>query len=447
LGHAGCSLAWLLVQAPLIAHVHGNSGFLDGIYASGAWPQARRLRRAFPVREGEFGALRCILEKASLADVREEGFVAKWAETAWTMAACFSCNSLAGHERPFLPGSWTKLERKLVNAVGLSVKRLLGHGQAEHRDFAALEKELRSKRVNYAGEEVGTCHEITLAQVLPSLPPPEHGGSIDILKFVSESTGYFLRNPQKMVVEDCGQELPKLQGKLHVEKGTELRLANELVSRGVCCWVPFEKVLCFRGQKVLNGLFGVEKSSRLATGKCVLRLIMNLIPSNAVLRTFHGAVSNLPHITAWMSTIILEGEELRVWQSDMQNAFYLFKIPSSWSPMLSFNLVASGQEIGLGGQEQYALGCSVLPMGWSSSVAIMQEASERILALGRLPADEQLLRGRAVPLWMVGLLDEARKKGKAWWHVYLDNFAAGEVGKRGESFSSGHELHQLAESA
>ena len=145
---------------------------------------------------------------------REEGFVAKWAETAWTMAACFSCNSLAGHERPFLPGSWTKLERKLVNAVGLSVKRLLGHGQAEHRDFAALEKELRSKRVNYAGEEVGTCHEITLAQVLPSLPPPEHGGSIDILKFVSESTGYFLRNPQKMVVEDCGQELPKLQGKL-----------------------------------------------------------------------------------------------------------------------------------------------------------------------------------------------------------------------------------------
>lgn len=61
--------------------------------------------------------------------------------------------TLAGHERPFLPGSWTKLERKLVNAVGLSVKRLLGHGQAEHRDFAALEKELRSKRVNYAGEE------------------------------------------------------------------------------------------------------------------------------------------------------------------------------------------------------------------------------------------------------------------------------------------------------
>jgi len=191
----------------------------------------------------------------------------------------------------------------------------------------------------------------------------------------------------------------------------------------------------------------VEKPSRIATGKCVLRLIMNLIPSNAVLRTFHGAVSNLPHITAWMSTIILEGEELRVWQSDMQNAFYLFKIPSAWSPMLSFNLLASGQEIGLGGEEQYALGCSVLPMGWSSSVAIMQEASERILALGRLPADEQLLRGRAVPLWMVGLLDEARKKGKAWWHVYLDNFAAGEVGKQGEQFSSGHELHQLAEKA
>ena len=278
LGHAGCSLAWLLVQAPLIAQLHGNSSFLDGIYASGAWPQARRSRRAFPVREGEFGALRSILEKASLADVREEGFVAKWAETAWTMAACFSCNSLAGHQRPFLVGSWSKPERKLVKAVGLSVKRLMGHGQAEHRDFVALEKELRSKRVNYAGDEVGVCHEITMAQVVPSLPLPEHGGSIDILKFVSESTRYFLRNPQKMVVEDCGQELPKLQGKLHIEKGMELKLGKELVSRGVCCWVPMEKVLCFRGQKVLNGLFGVEKSTRLATGQSVLRLIV-MVPT------------------------------------------------------------------------------------------------------------------------------------------------------------------------
>ena len=86
-------------------------------------------------------------------------------------------------------------------------------------------------------------------------------------------------------------------------------------------------------------------------------------------------------------------------------------------------------------------------MLWDARCSIIQEASERILSLGKLPGDEQLLRGRAVPPWMVGLLDEARRRGKAWWHIYLDNFAAGEVGKQEDGFWSGHELHQLAERA
>ena len=121
------------------------------------------------------------------------------------------------------------------------------------------EKELKSRRVGYTGEEIGTCHRLTMKQVLPSLPPAEHGGSIDILNFVSKSTQFFLRNPLKMVMKDEGQDLPKLQGKIHVEEGSKMMLAKEVVSRNVCRWIPFSKVFRYRGQAVLNGLFGVEK--------------------------------------------------------------------------------------------------------------------------------------------------------------------------------------------
>jgi hypothetical protein len=46
---------------------------------------------------------------------------------------------------------------------------------------------------------------------------------------------------------------------------------------------------------------------------------------------------------------------------------------------------------------------------------------------------------------MVGLLKKARAQGRFWWHLYLDNFAAAEVGQADSSFAGAQELHQQAE--
>ena len=72
---------------------------------------------------------------------------------------------------------------------------------------------------------------------------------------------------------------------------------------------------------------------------------------------------------------------MRIWQSDMQNSFYLLKIPPQWHKYLSFNIarrrcdVTESEETDL-----VCLSCNVLPMGWGSSVPIMQEISEQLLA-------------------------------------------------------------------
>ena len=44
-------------------------------------------------------------------------------------------------------------------------------------------------------------------------------------------------------------------------------------------------------------------------------------------------------------------------------------------------------------------------------------------------------------------MTQARSEGKAWWHVYLDNFCAGEVGRVGSDFAEGDDLQPLAEEA
>ena len=76
-----------------------------------------------------------------------------------------------------------------------------------------------------------------------------------------------------------------------------MRVANLLVERGICDWVLLEHVLQYRGQKVLNGLFGVAKSATLPDARPHLRVIMNLIPSNAVMVQLTGSAQEVPGIT------------------------------------------------------------------------------------------------------------------------------------------------------
>ena len=59
----------------------------------------------------------------------------------------------------------------------------------------SVEQELKGKRVSYTGEELGTCHPLTLDQVIPGLPPVGHGGSVDVLDLVSRGTSRILQDP------------------------------------------------------------------------------------------------------------------------------------------------------------------------------------------------------------------------------------------------------------
>ena len=113
---------------------------------------------------------------------------------------------------PLLPGRWSNPERRLAAAVGSAADRLLSHGHVEPVDVASVEKELESRRVNYAGEEVGKCHSLTMDQVRPALPPKEHGGSIDVTKFLSSSSCDFL-NLIKQWLMMWGKICPSCKGR------------------------------------------------------------------------------------------------------------------------------------------------------------------------------------------------------------------------------------------
>ena len=443
----GCVMAWTIVNADFVSQIQGNTRFLKMIFTSGVQHRAGRRSSVLPLREGELRELIGLLREKLWQHIVEDDFSNSWGERCWTLVSIYGCNFLHGVTSPMEGGRWSKAERRVAQAVGQGVNRFLDHGPMGVTVDPNLESDLKSRKVNYRGEEVGTCKRLTLAQVLPALPPKEHGGSIRAVDFVSEHTKRLLNNPEWSILEDDGRKLPKLKGIVHADPHEMQLIADELVERGVCEWTPLKEVVQYRGEYVLNGLFGVEKSSTIQDGRPVLRLIMNLVGSNAIMRQFLGAIKELPAITAWMSTVLEEGQELRVWQSDMSNAFYLFQIPKRWVHCLAFNVIRDMDDPITGKRETMALGCRVLPMGWLSSVSVMQEISQNLLRYRGIEPLGQLVRNKPVPPWMVGIIEESRESSRLWWHIYLDNFAGGQTITYQDELKHGNHLHDLAELA
>ena len=141
---------------------------------------------------------------------------------------------------------------------------------------------------------MSVCHVLTWEQVLPSLPPESHGGSINALDCVGERTREFLMEPTKFLKDPNVVVLPKLPGKIHVREGDKFKIAEELVRWKICDWIPLSQVYEVNGVKILNGLFGVGKPVTLASGEPVLRLIMNLTGTNSTQEQLEGGCLSLP---------------------------------------------------------------------------------------------------------------------------------------------------------
>ena len=108
-----------------------------------------------------------------------------------------------------------------------------------------------------------------------STSPQEHGGCINCLDWVGPRTKHFLTNPELLLKPVDEVELPRMCGRVHIRAEVKMKIATELVTRNVCDWIQLSQVQEIKGVRVLNGLFGVVKTSQLVDGRSVLRAIMN----------------------------------------------------------------------------------------------------------------------------------------------------------------------------
>ena len=346
---------------------------------------------------------------------------------AWVPLICWTLNKLAGKREPFPRRRKSKQVVRVVEALRQRVERFLEGDVEKVWNCSALWEEIKKKRVNYMGEELSQPEPLSLEQIQQSVPPKGHGASVELTPWLTGKSQHLVLHPEECILAAEEKAPGRNRGRVHVKAGEELKVFSFLEDRGVIEWVPLEDVFADKDGPFLAGMFGVQKPGKFCkSGAPVLRVIMNLKNINRALKVIKGDISHLPAATSWTQLILEEGTVLEISQADMQSAFYLFKMPSQWRPYFCFNQIFRGDQVNMPQFKAVVPSCSVLPMGWASSVGLMQMVSRELMRNISAGPGAELRRGALVPKWFISVLKEGGTE--SWWQVYLDNFMAG--GKR-----------------
>ena len=257
------------------------------------------------------------------------------------------------------------------------------------------------------------AEEVTLAPVIPTLPPKGVAASVDICEVIEGQLRDQLRDPESLLVTESEwpTTVPKAKTMLK-DKRVWGSLANELWQRDLTLWLPEYAIFSIRGIPVISCLFGVPKGKDDpgCPGVQQLRLICNLVPSNGFFREIRGDVDHLPYMMQWSSLVLQDDEVLLVSQEDMTCAFYLFRMFKAWCPYFAVGLPIILEELQgnsrardisqrMAGhpaaKTKSYLVLQVLPMGWKSAVGIMQAVHRRLLASSLAKENRFLRRGRS----------------------------------------------------
>eukprot|EP00435_Cladocopium_sp_Y103_P041058 s698_g11.t1 len=314
------------------------------------------------------------------------------------------------------------LERSEDLAVDLGIGRARGKKPGEecddwrvagwelHDSSVTWENFFRVKGVDYKGDEVLTAQVMRWQNVAPALP--QEVGTVPLDDVVDLGSRHYVQNFEDYLLDPHDQVYVK-PPRVLVPPEDWFDFCSNLLRLGVFSRIHEDEVYRVSGKPLLNGLFGVSKNE-FQNGIEIQRIIMNLVPCNSVCRSFDGDISTLPS-WAGMTALHLEpNEELVVSSEDVRAFFYIFKIPSSWYPLLAFNRELPRELCGDRPGKYYP--CSaVLPMGFRNSVSLAQHVHRYILKqalakVGLQGGEAELRKDRPFP------------SANPVHRVYLDNF-------------------------
>ena len=106
-------------------------------------------------------------------------------------------------------------------------------------------------------------------------------------------------------------------------------------------------------------------------GEDVLRLIMNLIPSNALQYPVRGDTDQMPYPIQWQNIFLREEEVWLITGDDRKCFFYIRRVPSPWHKLTAFRGLIPGHLVGRPDCEWVHPCSAVVGMGWTGACGVV----------------------------------------------------------------------------
>ena len=292
--------------------------------------------------------------------------------------------------------------------------------QSSHSGLAPQEL-VRTKGVDYTGEEVLHALPLKLEELLPSLPADGVAGSLQACEVAEGEIAEWLLNPERALLPRDQWPKPIPKATMNCSRDEWDRLVPVLVGKGILQPIRKHEILHVEGIPLLNGAFAVPKKGLPGPGQQrVTRLIMNMIPGNSIQRLMPGDLGTLASASQWVSAHLKPGQVLLWSGDDQRGAFYAWALPTAWRQYMAFRWPVAGHLVGMPHEVEVYVAAAVIPMGWINAVGLFQHLHRRLgLAAEPVgaehPAELEWRRDRPVPR-------SAVTESGGWIQYYLDDF-------------------------
>ncbi len=290
--------------------------------------------------------------------------------------------------------------------------------------YESWPEKIEGFRVSYTGEVVCKAQQLTLAQILPGLPPEGYGGCVNLVDLCDGVIRDRVLDPALSFLEDEALPVSIPQPQVMANDEEWDKICGVLYSRGLIR--PVEEMAKVDETLIQNGAFGVPKPGKcLENGQEILRFIMDFRSINSVMRIIEGDVKTLAGAPSLQHVVLPSGTVLRISAEDMVAAFYLFALPPIWSTYMAFSKSVSWKALGVSREGKTRVDACVLPMGWSSAVGLMQHAHRRIALRARISGGASLIPG--LEIRRDSIFPPLECDGGAAWALYLDDTTTLEI--------------------
>ena len=267
----------------------------------------------------------------------------------------------------------TSQQKRTVDHLLKAVRHLESTG-LKVPPSSEMESELGTAKFDYAGEPILLMEDLEAEKVIAAWPEVGQSASQEAVDFLPPHIRDKLNDPKSCLLplHEWPDRAPS--SKVRATEDEWYKIVEAARKRGLMGPLEPEEVFKDRaGRPVLNGAGGVPKiKMHEGQPRKLQRFISNLIPSNAFQARIDGDDKFLPYLG---QLTVLEQDADQVWlvdSEDFTSCFNLFKIPKAWMAYMGFNKLVDASAFGGERGKMVYPAMQVLPMGWLSSVAVVQ---------------------------------------------------------------------------